>query len=191
MLCSTKTTLWHPDETALRPDAHVAFRGQFDLESATEIELNISGASWFVVWLDGEFLAEGPPRFPATHPEFQKLPVSLQAGPHTLAVHVHYLGVSMRVYPEIPPFLWCVVARENQAIAVIWKTKLLESFVATGRRISAQLGWVEWCDTRTLPLWQAPAFDDSDWLAPQIVWRANWGRCKRRNCAKCAKFRTN
>ena len=165
------SALWHPDEIAQQPDSHVAFRGTFELAATGEIEVRVVGASWYVVWLGGEIIGEGPPRYAPEFPEYQTLRANLAAGTHVLAVQVHYLGVSMRVFPEILPFLWCEVHGQNAEIEVHWKTRHLTAYASARQRISAQLGWVEWCDTRDLALWQTPEFDDADWQSPQNVTR--------------------
>ena len=66
--------LWHPTAKEGEQDYYVAFRGTFDLPADNGRDGNVLGAAWYVVWCDGEYLTEGPPRFPVTHPEYQTRP---------------------------------------------------------------------------------------------------------------------
>ena len=162
-------TLWHPDPESSRPDTHVGFRASFSLPQGAEIEVRLLGASWFSAWLDGELLGDGPARFTLPYPEYQPHRVRLKAGPHALAVQVHHFGVPTRLLDNPPPFLWAAVFAGRQEIPLAWRCILLGGYKRTGRRINAQLGWSEFCDTRQVPLWQIPGFDDSGWAAPVDV----------------------
>ncbi len=161
---------WHT-ESETEPDTYVAFRGTFDLEDAAEIEFTLLGASWYVVSLDGTFFTEGPARFAKDNPEYQICRAHLPAGRHVLAVQVHHLGVPMRILDNVPPFFWCLARTDAGEIAVEWKVQLLDGYHSQSRRINAQLGWIEWCDTRKVPHWQAVDYDDSAWLKPHLVMR--------------------
>ena len=63
--------LWHPTVKGDEKDYYVAFRGTFELPAQADVNLNVLGAAWYVVWCDGQYLTEGPPRFPIGHPEYQ------------------------------------------------------------------------------------------------------------------------
>ena len=94
------------DSAVAAPDRHVAFRGTFSLDADTTVDLQLSGASWYVVWLDGAYYTEGPDRYAAKYPEYQTRRVRLAAGEHTLAVQVQHEGVATRILREIQPFLY-------------------------------------------------------------------------------------
>lgn len=94
------------DSAVAAPDRHVAFRGTFSLDADTTVDLQLSGASWYVVWLDGAYNTEGPDRYAAKYPEYQTRRVRLAAGEHTLAVQVQHEGVATRILREIQPFLY-------------------------------------------------------------------------------------
>lgn len=61
------------DSAVAAPDRHVAFRGTFSLDADTTVDLQLSGASWYVVWLDGAYYTEGPDRYATKYPEYQTL----------------------------------------------------------------------------------------------------------------------
>jgi hypothetical protein len=151
-------------------DSHVAFRGSFELSASAGVELRFLGASWFALWLDGEYLTEGPARFPREFPQYQMRRLHLSAGKHVLAAQVHSFGVSTRLIENIPAFWTCRVATADEEAPVRWKAVHLTGYASGLRRINPQLGWAEWADTRDLPeRWQQPAFNDSKWAEPTLV----------------------
>ena len=162
--------MWYRDIPKEGKDYYVAFRGQWDLTSESDCEINILGASWFVGWLDGKYFCEGPARFPADYPEYQTYKIHLSAGHHTLAIEVHQIGVVTRILDNPEPFFYCVVKDVGREIPVSWKCERLKGYESQVRRINPELGYIEWCDTRQLPQgWKKVDFDDSRWNEPMIV----------------------
>jgi hypothetical protein len=105
-IAGTHSLMWLSNDS-ISPDVHAAFRGKFVLNEASAIELQFSGASWYVVWLDGNYFYEGPDRYPKDFPEYQIKKIALAAGYHLLAVQIHYEGVDTRMLKAIQPFLYC------------------------------------------------------------------------------------
>jgi len=161
-----------------KTDTYIAFRGIFTLEKETEIEFNILGAHWFQVTLDGNFLVEGPARFPSSNPEFEVLKRKLPAGKHIVAAIVHNHGLKTRTLDgeKIPPFFSCDIffsnnhakkVAEDSDVHISWKCKKLEGYIPSGERISELFSWIEWVDTKRNPLnWKEINFDDSLWKTP-------------------------
>ena len=163
--------MWVDAETAA-PDTHVAFRGKFTLNEAADLDLQLSGASWYVIWLDGQYYGEGPDRYTAKYPEYQCRQISLPAGEHTVAVQLHFEGVVTRILYDIQPFLYFSASVGGKEVPIDWKCEKLKGYTPQVRRINPQLGWVEWADTRGMQNgWQQPAYDDSAWQAPVFVER--------------------
>jgi hypothetical protein len=164
--------MWLHNRSVGEKDYYVAFRGQWDLTTESECEIQLLGASWFAGWLDGKYFCEGPARFPAAYPEYQTYKINLSAGHHTLAVQVNQIGEVTRMLENPEPFLYCVVKKDGSEIPVNWKCDSLEGYESKVKRINPQLGYIEWCDTRKLPLdWKKVNFDDSKWQVPEIVER--------------------
>ena len=152
------------------PDAYAAFRGEFEMAEEAEVELLVFGVSWFVCWLDGEYLTEGPARFDLEHPEHEVLRVALPAGKHVLAIQAHHLGIDTRILEKARPLVKCSASIRGSPLDIAWKGIKLPAYASEVRRINPQLGWMEWCDTRQLPRdWQAPDFDDSPWRSVAAV----------------------
>lgn len=155
------------DSAPAKPDTYVAFRGRFELAADGEIELRTLGASWYVVWLDGGYVEEGPARFEVKHPQYLSRRLKLAAGKHVLAVQLHHIGAETRILLDMPPFLYCKVVLGETEVPVAWKCTLLPGYRPGVRRINPQLGWIEWCDTQQNPAdWQLPGFDDAGWTQP-------------------------
>ena len=162
---------WSTEEKPGEADVHVAFRGTLTLAAAAEVDFRLLGASWFVAWLDGERFAEGPARFARNFPEYQTFSARLGAGRHVLAVQVHDDG-DTRMLGGVPPFFWCDALAAGQPLSLRWTCLRLGGYAQRLRRINAELGWIEWCDTREIPeTWRIPAFDDAVWKPPVVVAR--------------------
>ena len=159
--------MWCPNVKADEADYHVAFRGSFELSMDAEVDARFIGCSWFVLWMDGAYLSEGPARFPLDHPEYQTVRVKLGAGKHVLAAQVHHEGVFTRMMENLPPFFQCAVGNGGEAVPVQWKCSRIGGYAQKLRRVNDQFGWVEWCDTRQVPAdWKNVAYDDAPWAGP-------------------------
>ncbi|MCY2953233.1 MAG: hypothetical protein NTU53_14830 [Planctomycetota bacterium] len=140
------------------------------MESDGEGESREVGASWFSLWVDGEWLTEGPGRFHVSAPEWQSRNMKLGRGKHVVAVQVHHIGLATRMLESIAGFLWCEVRVAGKVLPVQWKCAKLGGYGSKVRRVNAQFGWIEWCDTRGVPGgWKSGGFDDSKWEKPADV----------------------
>ncbi len=161
--------MWISADPATYTDTYGAFRGTFVLSQSQRVTINVLGAHWFNLLLDGGFLTQGPYRFPPNHPEYEVLHVDLSAGRHVLAATVRAEGVSTRMLQgnTIPPFLMCQIHTGSGELAVDWKCLHLKGFVQSGQLINPQFAWIEWCDTRKNPIdWHLPAFANQHWMTP-------------------------
>jgi len=155
--------MWTGD-TGLNADCYVAFRGTFELDRARQVEIRSVASGWFTAWLDGQWLTEGPARFHKDHPQYDALTIELGPGRHVIAVQAHHLGVTTRILVDMPPFVSVAVMDGEGEVPVAWTCQPLAGYESQVRRINPQLGWIEWCDTRKLPIdWQRLEFDDGRW----------------------------
>lgn len=149
------------------PDTYALFRGRFRLSKAARVEFRVVGSAWYLAWLNGEALLEGPLRFALDRPEYQIQEIELPAGEHLLAFHAHHIGIETRILKDTPPFLWCEVRAANDLVPVKWTCQTLTSQSSQTHRINPQLGWIEWRDTRLEPDgWEKANFDDTAWTEP-------------------------
>lgn len=148
-------------------DTYALFRGVVELSEDTHVSVKHVGASWYRVFLDGEYFTEGPARFSPEHPEYLCDEILLTAGAHVVSVQLHYEGVETRILKDYDPFLWVQLEGEEGLLSVDWKGLPLNSCKPEFRRINPQLAWVESRDTRKDPVgWESLGFDDGDWLNP-------------------------
>ena len=179
--------LWRTSDNE-RQDIHVGFRGRMSLEQMSKVEFRLCGASYYKIWVDGEYFHEGPDRFPAKFPEYQVKTADLDEGSHVIAVEVHYEGVSTRIMKDIPPFLFCKAFAGGSEVKIDWTCSELGGYDAGRFRISGLYGWVEWLDTRGLQKdWHLPEFDDIQWMAPVEVERPI-GKMKRSSIGAVKAF---
>ncbi|MFM1851696.1 MAG: hypothetical protein RIS54_1380 [Verrucomicrobiota bacterium] len=167
MVPAPLSPFWCSDDSASAPERHIAFRGTFELPAAGTVSFRLLGVSWFQVWLDGQSLTEGPARFTRAHPEYQTVTARLPAGRHVLAVQVNHTEASTRILKPIAPFLAGDATVADQPVALAWRCLPLNAYIGGVRRVNPQLGFIEWCDMRELPLdWTTVSFDDDAWAQP-------------------------
>lgn len=159
------------------PGTEALFRGKFRTDRKNRIRIQMVGASWYQVWLDGKWLLEGPFRYPLEAPEFQAEELELPDGDHLLAIHARHEGVETRILKATHPYLWCRLLQQDREIPTHWKGFPLplhspnSSWMppANPLRVNPQLGWIERRDTRLEPEhWRDQAFDDGSWTKPMF-----------------------
>jgi len=149
-----------------RRDVHVGFRGRFTLVVPSRVQIQLLATCPFLVFVDGEWIGEGPMRWTDAEPEFQMFEAALSAGSHVLSIHAHYEGVETRLLRQQPGFIACdLVGGDYKAIA--WRASILGGYASEVRRINPELGWIDWCETGQTPRgWTDLEFDDSAWPEP-------------------------
>jgi len=154
------------------PNSHLAFRGRLNFQKESVIDFQLSGASWYIVWIDGEQYTEGPDRYALQFPEYQRRKIKLSAGEHLVAVEVHHIGVDTRMQKAIQPFLYFQAFVNEVEIPIDWKCEYLKGYNPILRRIVPILSWIEWIDTRLMQNnWQLADYNDSNWQTPIYVTR--------------------
>lgn len=163
--------MWINDASA-PVDTYVGFRGTFNLQEATEVDIRMSGASTYTVWIDGVEYLQGPDRYHPNYPEYQKRRLKLEKGTHVVAVQVHNAGIEVRYHKDIKPFLYFKIYDTQREVPVNWKADYLTGYISSGRRINGNLGWIEWCDLNLVQRdWHQPGYDDSKWQPVVLVKR--------------------
>jgi hypothetical protein len=158
------THLWA--DGAPEVDAHVGLRAVLEVAEPQTVTLRFSASWWATALLDGEPVAEGPPRAPADAPEHVEVRLELTAGRHVLALHALHPGVATERAGVVAPHVWVEL---SPPLPVQWRAAPLGAFRSGVRRLNDNLGFVEWCDTRALPDWSQPGFDDGTWALARPV----------------------
>ena len=155
------TAMWIEGDP--QPDTYAAFRGTLQLDADAEVQIRMWGASWFIATIDGDYAAAGPTRSEANRHEAVEPLSMLRAGKHTIEARVHHVGVTTRMLPAQRPFFACEAEIGEKPIEIVWKAALLPAYASQVRRINPQLGWIEWCDTRQLPV------ADNAWKPVKVI----------------------
>jgi alpha-L-rhamnosidase len=168
---SRNLSLWSPRIEDLEKDTHLLFRGIFELSDNGNVEFHISGASWFQIFLDGEFFEEGPARFHPQYPEYTVNSRTLDKGLHILSAQVNHAGLDTRLLKNIQPFLLCETFISGKPLPIQWKCTKCPGYTPALRRVNGCLGWMEWLNTKESISegWKQLAFYDRDWILPSQV----------------------
>ena len=158
-------------------DQHAAFR--IDVTTTqpnTEITIDHFCVSWYNVYVDGNYVAEGPTRFIGNAPFYATTTVTLQdVGKHVVAIHAHSANVQTRILLANSPVMYCQIraSPSSQIDVGAWKCRALspDVYTAAAARLSVLLGWVERCSVSMglQQAWKLVDFDDSKWDAPAHV----------------------
>lgn len=149
-----------------QPGSNSGFRGKFTLDSERTVNIRISGASWYGLFLDGVHLLDGPNRFHPDQPEYQEISRTLPAGDHVFSVHATYWGLEFhRVHLDMKPFIYFELDDyQGQNIPVQWKGMDLQAYKPQPYQVTPLVGWMEFCHINELPAgWKTRLFEDSSW----------------------------
>ena len=142
----------HPELPAA-PDSYFWFGAQAGAVAGEIYKLCVFGKDFYRVYINGEERLEGPARFANAHPEYDELIVTGDQDNLSIEVILHYIGVDTRIaLADNPPFLICELSGSEGVVSLNWQCRKIEAYRRSGRRINGQLGWMEDCDTRLLPL---------------------------------------
>jgi hypothetical protein len=152
-------------------DQHVAFRLTFTTTTpSSTMEISHFAVSWYKLFVDNIYLAEGPTRFIDNSPYYAKSQIVLAAGKHVIAVHVHNAGISTRMLLHQSPVIAVNVKSVDspQCISTMqWKCHLLSSCYKPATRLSNLLGFTENVNVTLLQqTWKNISFDDTQWSTP-------------------------
>ena len=155
--------LWYSAED-LQPNRVAFFRREIELDAATEAVIHIHAESRYRLYVDGEFLGEGPPpSFPGFE-YYDSRSVPLSRGCHCIAVMVRATA------HDLPPAFVVDVRDENDSSITVsdrtWRAKLAEAWSTNTLYFGMNKydGFQEDFDTRQFPDgWDTVGFDDSTW----------------------------
>ncbi len=141
-------------------------------ESITSGTLYISADSRYRLYLDGEWLGDGPARSFPHHQQYDRYDIlsRLTPGTHTLAIRVVHYGKGTFQYIPGRPALLCQIDMETDGTVRSigsnhqWRATHDPAFEALTPRISCQMPFEEQFDARRQHLgWTEPGFDDTTW----------------------------
>jgi alpha-L-rhamnosidase len=162
---------WIWNAQAPARNAWVLFRCEFDLADTTDARLFISADTRYRVWINGQYLGDGPPQSQPYHQYYDERDIValVQPGHNCIAVIVQHQGVQDSARGGLLAEILdgqdhCVSASGGDwrcLLGSAWKQNA--NFCGMNRIGPFQ----EHVDLRALPVgWMAVGFDDSGWQEP-------------------------
>jgi hypothetical protein len=157
--------IWTPEKTSNR-NAWVRFRRTFEYQSGRAV-FHLTADSRYVLWINGEYLGQGPVRAWPSHWHFDSYDLAphLRVGENVICVLVNHWGEGNFQYLPGPPGLLSQLELENQIFPSDenWRVSRSDAFVDQTPRMSVQLGFEEQFDARHEAPWKNLSYDDSAW----------------------------
>lgn len=160
-----------PNATEKYADKHVLFRKKFNVcGDLFKAVLKIAADDYFKLYINGEFVTQGPPpSYPQAY-HYMELPVGnfLRSGENVIAVHTLYQGLINRVWVsgDNRESLWAELTVGGNAILVTdesWKCKISSAYVPLSI-VGYDTQYMELFDSRSEDTgFEKENFDDSRW----------------------------
>lgn len=154
---------------------YVLFRRVFRVKTVpASARLYVSADSRYRLYVNGEWLGDGPPR---SWPQYQtcdayEVAPYLKPGNNVLAVVVHHFGESTFQYILGRGGLWCQLDLDGCVLAsdARWRVRKSRAWQRPTARISCQLGFEEQFDARQdPPEWTAEDYNDTRWARAKVI----------------------
>lgn len=154
---------WLTISEEVGPNLHVLARAELALPPGPCL-LRLSAADYCHVWLDGQWLGQGPAPGPAGIHWYQEYP--LEGGrTAVLAVQLYYQGLVNRVWNSGGGQcgLWAEIRQgERELPAPEWRYQICAAY--SGETIGYDTQFLEDFDSRLWPEgWERPGFEDCGW----------------------------
>ena len=161
-------------------NVYALFRRSFVAAHAGTLRLRLTADSWYMLYVDGEFVARGPARAPLAYYLFDSYELAVAAGAHVLAVLVHHVGqinaTMMLGRPGLlvdAEFCSADAGRMNLAGPEQWRCRKCDAWRQDLGEMMSHFGFWEECDLRKFPAqWTTVDFDDSAWADPVALGKA-------------------
>ncbi len=168
----------HPEELL---NKHILFRKKISIVSPGRALLRISADDHFKLYVNGEFVTEGPaPAYPSAY-YYCELDITdrLRTGENTFAVHTYYQGLINRVWVsgDLRQMLYFELACDGKTVCVSdtdWKCAYHTGYTECGR-LGYDTAFAECYDSASPEAdFDSPGFDDSLWDNAAIYENADY-----------------
>ncbi len=176
--------LWHreqeefalPEEALEYQNLHILARSSF-FADGDPLTLKISADDHYKLYIDGEFIQEGPaPAYPF-HYYYNTIQLeNISKGEHIIGVHLYYQGCINRVYDSGDLRLALAAeltdARERR-LPLVFACRAVEAY--QGETVGYDTQFLENFDSRKFPAgWNLTGFDARDWKLMVSVARVDY-----------------
>lgn len=165
-----------PNATEKYADKHVLFRKKFNADGDLfEAVLKITADDYFKLYINGEFVTQGPPpSYPQAY-YYMELPVGkfLKSGENVIAVHTLYQGLINRVWVsgDNRESLWAELVVDGEVILATdesWKCKISSAYEPMAI-VGYDTQYMELFDSSSEDVgFEKENFDDSKWQNAKI-----------------------
>lgn len=168
----------HPEELK---NKHILFRKKLSIDKPEKAVLKISADDHFKLYINGEFITEGPaPGYPLAY-YYCELDVTkyLKSGENTFAVHTYYQGLINRVWVsgDLRQMLYFELACGGETLCVSdtdWKCAYHTGYTECGR-FGYETAFAECYDSASPEVgFELPGFDDSGWENAAVYQNADY-----------------
>ncbi|WP_168121246.1 family 78 glycoside hydrolase catalytic domain [Paenibacillus sp. HB172176] len=152
---------------------HMFFRKTFELSHLPDKAfLDITADDYYKVYINGEYVAEGPAQSYSFHYYYNRLDVQpfLRQGNNVIAVHVFYMGHINRAMNsgDLRQGMIAELYADNQLVVItdqLWKRiRTFEYGDGRAETTGNETQVLEHIDSRlSFPGWKREGYDDSDW----------------------------
>lgn len=156
-------------------ESYVLFRKDFTLfETPATADFWITARTTFHVFLNGRYLAFGPPACPTEDAYVTYMDVSFlcETGKNSIAILAHNTSVSRFGARRQRSGLWAQLNINSSPhiwTDESWLCKEADAYAANRPRVSSAAGFTEEVDLRRLPMnWDDRDFDASAWVSPDF-----------------------
>lgn len=156
---------------------HTLFRRKILLKKAQKAVLKITADDYFKLYINGQFVTQGPPPSYPNHYYFMEIDVKsfLKDGENTFAVHTYYQGLINRVWVsgDLRSMLWCELVLDGETALVSdesWLTATHTGYSSCGT-FGYETAFAERYDSSSKEVgFEKEDFDDAQWQ-PACVYK--------------------
>ena len=164
--------IWVPESAGYdRRNSYAHFRKAFP--AAGDLTIHVAADSTYELYLDGKFIDRGTAPADPAYKTFDTYQVSVSSGRHVIAVLAHHIGQVCATAMRSRPGLFVEVEGKDDTPVLsdaTWKTLPAAGYQQFLPAMMSHFGFYEVLDYEKVPLgWQSADFDDSTWLAAEVI----------------------
>ena len=160
---------------------HTLFRKKSRLKKADKAVLKITADDYFKLYINGVFVAQGPPPSYPNRYYYMEIDVTdfLKDGENTFAVHTYYQGLINRVWVsgDLRSMLWCELLLDEKIVLVSdesWLTATHTGYSACGV-FGYETAFAERYDSGAKEVgFEKENFNDSTWQTASVYQNADY-----------------
>lgn len=164
--------IWVPESAGYdHRNSYAYFRKAFS--AAGELTVDIAADNTYELYVDGKFVDRGTAPADTAYKTFDTYRLSVSSGRHVVALLVHHLGQVCATAMRSRPGLFVEISAPDGTCVPsdsTWKALPAVGYQQHLPVMMSHFGFYEVLDYEKAPLnWPSPDFDDSAWLAAEVI----------------------